>query len=303
MNVLKKIIIPFLIVIVLIYIILSIYITNLAFQPKRNNFEETPDLYSLNYENISFKSIDANDINLNGWWIENKESKGTIIWVHGLDSERSGGEGKLNMMKDIHELGYSILTFDLRGHGNSGDAPLGLGIREKNDIYGAIKYLKDNHNVKKGGLYGISYGAVAVIDAAINYKKDGVEIVGLFSDTPYFSVTELLTKEVSDRTPIPLFISKLLKLGIIQSGEFFQNMNIEDVEESMKNISKLNFPVIIISCENDKRVPISHPERIYSYTNDSKYVPFKYCEDHGEAYESNKEDFMDEFKNYFKNKF
>ena len=47
------------------------------------------------------------------------------------DSERSGGEGKLNMMKDIYELGYSILTFDLRGHGNSGDAPLGLGIREK----------------------------------------------------------------------------------------------------------------------------------------------------------------------------
>ena len=75
---------------------------------------------------------------------------------------------------------------------------------------------------------------------AINYKNDEVEIVGLFSDTPYFSVTELLTKEVSDRTPIPLFISKLLKFGIIQSGEFFQNMNIEDVEESMKNISKLN---------------------------------------------------------------
>ena len=80
-------------------------------------------------------------------------------------------------------------------------------------------------------------------------------------------------------------------------------MNIEDVEESMKDIAKLNFPVIIISCENDERVPISHPERIYSYTNDSKYVPFKYCEDHGEAYETNKEEFMDEFKNYFKNKF
>ena len=207
------------------------------------------------------------------------------------------------MMKEIHDLGYSVLSFDLRGHGNSSDAPLGLGIREKNDIYGAIKYLNKNHDVKKIGLYGISYGGVAVIDAAVNYNNDDVEIVGIFSDTPYFSVTELLTKEVSDRTPIPHFISKLLKFGIIQSGELFQNMNIEDVEESMKRVSEIKFPVIIISCKNDERVPVSHPERVYSYSKNSKYVAFDYCEDHGEAYETNKEKFMEEFKNYFENKF
>tara|TARA_B100000575_G_scaffold247911_1_gene213629 strand:- start:416 stop:1327 length:912 start_codon:yes stop_codon:yes gene_type:complete len=303
MNILKKIIIPFILVIVLIYIFLSMYITNLAFQPKRNIFEETPDLYSLNYKDISFKSYDSKDIDLNGWWIENEKNIGTIIWVHGLDSERSGGEGKLEMMKEIHNLGYSILTFDLRGHGNSGDAPLGLGIREKNDIYGAIRYLNTNHNVDKVGLYGISYGAVAVIDAAINHNNEKVNIVGVFADTPYFSVTELLTKEVSDRTPIPHFISKLLKFGIIQSGELFQNMNIEDVEISMKNINKIEYPLIITSCKNDERVPISHPERVYSYANNSKYVPFDYCEDHGEAFETNKEEFIKEFKNYFKNKF
>ena len=82
-------------------------------------------------------------------WIKSEKNIGTIIWVHGLDSERSGGEGKLEMIKEIHDLGYSILSFDLRGHGNSSDAPLGLGIREKNDIYGAIKYLNKNHDVKK----------------------------------------------------------------------------------------------------------------------------------------------------------
>ena len=303
MNILKKIIIPFVVVIVLVYTILSMYITNIAFQPARNNFEETPDLYSLNYTNVSFKSEDSKDIDLNGWWIKSEKNIGTIIWVHGLDSERSGGEGKLEMIKEIHDLGYSILSFDLRGHGNSSDAPLGLGIREKNDIYGAIKYLYNNHDVKKVGLYGISYGGVAVLDAAINYNYDEVEIIGIFSDTPYFSVTELLTKEVSDRTPIPHFMSKLLKFGIIQSGELFQNMNIEDVEESMKRVSEIKFPVIIISCKNDERVPISHPERVYSYSKNSKYVAFDYCEDHGEAYETNKEKFMQEFENYFKNKF
>ena len=303
MNILKKIIIPFVLIIVLLYTILSMYITNIAFQPKRNIFEETPDLYSMNYTNVSFKSDDSRDINLNGWWIENEKNTGTIIWVHGLDSERSGGEGKLEMIKEIHNLGYSILTFDLRGHGNSSDAPLGLGIREKNDIYGAINYLNKNLNINKIGLYGISYGGVAVLDAAANYKNESVEIVGIFSDTPYFSITELLTKEVSDRTPIPHFIAKLLKFGIIQSGELLQNMNIEDIEESMKNVSKIDFPMIIISCKNDQRIPVSHPERVFTYTKNSRYVAFDYCEDHGEAFESNKEEFMAEFENYFKNKF
>ena len=80
-------------------------------------------------------------------------------------------------------------------------------------------------------------------------------------------------------------------------------MNIEDIEESMKNVSKIDFPMIIISCKNDQRIPVSHPERVFSYTKNSKYVAFDYCEDHGEAFESNKEEFMAEFENYFKNKF
>ena len=80
-------------------------------------------------------------------------------------------------------------------------------------------------------------------------------------------------------------------------------MNIEDVEESMKRVNEIKFPIIIISSKNDERVPISHPERVYSNSKNSKYDAFDYCEDHGEAYETNKEKFMQEFENYFKNKF
>ena len=67
----------------------------------------------------------------------------------------------------------------------------------------------------------------------------------------------------------------------------------------MKRVSEIKFPVIIISCKNDERVPISHPERVYSYSKNSKYVAFDYCEDHGEAYETNKEKFMQEFERVY----
>ncbi len=288
----------------IIYIGLSLYITDLAYAAERKTPEETPPDYSLTYEDVSFKSYSEDDIELKGWWIPSDKKDVAIVWIHGLDSERSGGEGKLEMFKEINEMGYSLLTFDLRGHGESGAAPLGLGIREKEDVYGAIEFLSNEKNIKKVGLWGISYGAVTVIDAGINAPDLDAEIVGIMADTPYFSVLELLTKEVADRTPIPKFIADILKFGIIQSGKMLQGMNINDVPESMANNNKINFPILITSCKTDERVPESHPSRVYSFSRESsEYYVFDKCEDHGEAYETNKIKYMELFKNYFSSKF
>ena len=303
----KKLIILLISIILLlliIYIGLSLYITNLAYAAERKTPEETPPDYSLIYENVSFKSYSEDDIELKGWWIPSEKEDIAIVWVHGLDSERSGGEGKLEMIKEINNMGFSLLTFDLRGHGESGAAPLGLGVREKEDVYGAIEFLSNEKNIKKVGLWGISYGAVTVIDAGINVPDLDAEIVGIMADTPYFSVLELLTKEVADRTPIPKFIADILKFGIIQSGKMLQGMNINDVPESMANNNKINFPILITSCKTDERVPESHPSRVYSFSRESsEYYVFDKCEDHGEAYETNKIKYMELFKNYFSSKF
>jgi dipeptidyl aminopeptidase/acylaminoacyl peptidase len=286
----------------ILYVALSFYITSLAFQAKRNMPEETPLDYSLKFENVSFKSEDPEDILLEGWWIPSKKNKGTIIWVHGLDSERSGGEGKLEMLMDINNLGFSILTFDLRGHGNSSTAPLGLGVKEKNDVYGAINFLKEEKGINRVGLWGISYGGVTVIDSAINNPSN--TIVGVIADTPYYSVLELLTKEVSDRTPIPKFIAELLKFGIVKSGEFMYGMNINEVSDSMDKNYQLKFPLMIFSCITDQRVPPNHPDRIFSKSNRAaKYYKFEFCEDHGEAYEGNKVEYMKLFNTYFSERF
>ncbi|MEG3581446.1 MAG: alpha/beta fold hydrolase [Chloroflexota bacterium] len=296
------IILPIIFVVIL-YIGLSFYITNLAFQAERKLPEEDPGNYGLPYEEISFKSSDPKEIILKGWWIPSIKSRGTIIWVHGLDGERSGGEGKLEMIKEINQIGFSVLTFDLRGHGISGDAPLGLGIREKNDIYGAINFLRQDKDIEKVGLWGISYGAVAVIDSAVNEPESG-GIVGVIADTPYFSVPELLSKEVSDRTPIPKLIADLLKFGIIKSGEILHDMNINDVSNSMSKNNQIDFPLMILGCMNDERVPISHPDRVYSYArHGSEYYKFRDCEDHGKAYESNKIEYMKLFNKYFTSRF
>ena len=291
-------------ILLFLYTGLSFYIADLAFKAKRNLPEETPLQYSMSYDEVKFKSEDDKEIYLYGWWIPSDNKKGVIIWVHGLDGERSGGEGKLEMIQDLNKLGYSILTFDLRGHGESGNAPLGLGIKEKNDVYGAINFLRDTKSINKVGLWGISYGAVTVIDAGINENSADSKIVGIVADTPYFSALELLTKEVSDRTPIPEFVALLLKFGVIKSGEFLHQMNINDISVSMSENNKIAFPIMILGCKEDERVPVSHPERVYENSKKgSSFYIFDYCEDHGEAYESNKEEYIDILDKYFTERF
>ncbi|MBM31537.1 MAG: hypothetical protein CL764_01635 [Chloroflexi bacterium] len=283
--------------IIVIYIGLSLYITNLAFQVKINLPETNPEEYNIEFEEIEFFSNEEEEITLRGWWIPTANSKGTIIWIHGLDANREGE--KMELISEIHSLGFSVLTFDLRGHGYSDEAPLGLGLREKNDVLGAIQYLKENKNIHNVGVMGLSYGAVIGILAA----EETNSIVGVFADSPYYNIPELLAKEVSDRTPIPKFIANLLKFGIIKSSIILQGINIEDIAPQ-DTVSNLNFPIIIVHCENDERIPVSHSDVISSNSpKKSEYQKFEICEEHGKAYEGNKDTYMKYFKEYFDERF
>ena len=155
-------------ILTILYILISIYITSLAYKTIINLPEISPKDYGLKYEEVEFKSTDNSGLTLRGWWIPN-DSKNTIIYLHGIDSNRAGHTAEqtvppgLEVLKNMHSMGYSIFTFDLRGHGVSDTAKVGLGVKEIADIKGAINYLETSKDVEKVALYGISYGAVLAI--------------------------------------------------------------------------------------------------------------------------------------------
>ena len=169
-------------IILFIYIGISILVTNIAFNVSKISAIKNPQDYSLQYETVNFKSAGNEKINIEGWWIPSTENNKVIIWSHGLRSEKSGGD-KLELIKNINRLGYSVLTIDLRSHGNSSDGKFGFGIIEKNDIAGAINFLAREKGIKEVGLSGISYGAVTSIATLIDSENS--RIVGVFADTPY----------------------------------------------------------------------------------------------------------------------
>ena len=284
-----------LVLIFVIYLLLSIYITNLAIKATRKIPETNPSSVQLSYLEEEFYTEDQ--IKLSGWFIEN-ESLNTIIMIHGVDSNKSDGY-MLDLIKDIYDMGYSVFAFDLRAHGDSEGKDLGLAYVERKDLNAAIKHLKNIHNVEQVVLYGISYGGtIAVSNSDLDQSIEGIVVDSAFYDLP-----ELLASEVSNRTFIPEFLAKLLKFGIIRSIDIFYGISTNNIISGIQSVTNFDSPIMIIHCLADERIPISHSDRINQYSPmDSYYIIYDNCE-HAKAYEENTVDFLGSLKEYFAESF
>tara|TARA_B100000902_G_C27138775_1_gene827494 strand:- start:84 stop:983 length:900 start_codon:yes stop_codon:yes gene_type:complete len=294
----KRILIFFsacILLIFIVYLALSLYITTLAIKATRKLPDSNPASVNLNFQNVDFYSEDG--IRLNGWFVPNKNLD-TVIIIHGVDANKSDGY-ILDLMKDTYDMGYSVFTFDLRAHGDSGGKNLGLAYEEKKDLKASILFLKQEFDVQNIVLYGISYGGTIVIS---NSNLDE-SIQGIVVDSPFYDLPELLASEVSSRTFIPEFLAKLLKFGIIRSVDFLYGIKTDDIISGIDSVNEFNSPVLLYHCKDDERIPISHSNRINKFLPpNSEYIIYDNC-DHANGYEENTVDFNKHLESYYKNSF
>lgn len=153
-------------------------VSDLMIKPGKSPVFETPDKYGLQYEDVIFKSNDG--VTLSGWLVKGGSDKVIIQSHFGVQCSRCGftQEGK-GIMKnalwtsDIHfleqakylvEAGYSVLMYDLRNHGNSGEGTTNWvtwGLDERKDVLAAINYISNHEELKDAsiGLLSICMGA------------------------------------------------------------------------------------------------------------------------------------------------
>ncbi len=284
-------------IILVIYIVLSIYITTLAIKATRKAVEENPNNYGMNFKEVKYMTSD--NIDIHGWFIENKNNE-TIVFVHGVDSNKADGY-KLELMKDIYDMGYSMLAFDLRAHGDSGGKNLGLTYHERADLIATLKYLKEIQNIEEVILYGSSYGGTLVLSNS-DLTND-VQIKGIVADSPFYDLPQLVAGEVSSRTFLPESVASMLKFGIIQSINQMYGISAPKIMDRIKNINNFKNPVLLFHCIPDDRIPIKHSQDISKFLPaNSEYFEFDYC-DHSNAYEIEKKEFTQMLKTYFESSF
>ena len=126
----------------------SIYIALRIMDVQRMPMDTTPAALGLQYQDVTFPSR-YDHVQLKGWFIPGVLPNGqlttqrAIIMVHGDSSNRvDPAVGILSLSADLARHSFAVLTFDMRGNGQSPAAPRSLGYFEQRDVLGAVDFLR-----------------------------------------------------------------------------------------------------------------------------------------------------------------
>ena len=235
-----QILLKILLFIALFLIIFSLITFLLSIRPKKIITSLKPSDLGLKYEEVSFKSSDG--IKLSGWFIPNNKTKKTIIVMHGYPADKANLLG----IAEFLSKEFNVFLFDFRNFGKSEGKYTTIGYLEKKDLDGAIKYLQENKNITKVGLYGFSMGG------AIALMNDNKNVKVIVADSAYARLSNMLKHMYK-----PFFILKyplayLTKIyGLIFLGIDINKINPVD------NIKNIDVPILLIHAGKDSQIPVS----------------------------------------------
>ena len=180
---------------------------------EREEQHDHPSDYGLRYEDVEFLSRKG-DVTLEGWYLPSICCGPTVIVVHGITSNRSGGEAT-EMAAQLVRVCFNVLLFDLRGHGSSGGDRITGGIDEAQDVLGAYDYMR-SRGIRQRDIVvlGRSMGAGASVLAAAAEP----EIGALVLDGTYADVTDLVAFEIGRKTPVPEWAAPVVHTGREPAG-------------------------------------------------------------------------------------
>ncbi len=228
---------------------------------KRVPVEEDPATFGLSYEDVSFLSRDDN-IELKGWFFPFVGSAKVIVMVHGVDVHRADPSiGMLNIAAALVSRGFNVLTFDLRGHGQSGGSSRYVGLAEKRDLHGAVDFVK-GRGYTRIGVLGFSMGAATSLMTA----AESDDIVAIVADSSFADMNDIVVPQFKKRTGLPKFLLRpLLLLARVCYG-----LNIMAVKP-IESVSVLgDVPILFIHGDSDETVPVEHAHRLYNASVNGK---------------------------------
>lgn len=187
---------------------------------------------------------------------KNKSEKfPVVIYCHGNCGSRIDA---LDTVQVLLPFGISVLAFDFAGCGLSEGKYISLGYFEKIDLGNIIKFMRENKNIGKIGLWGRSMGAAT----SIMYSTIDPTISCFVADSAFTSLVDVITGLV-------LSFQNWVPKPAIAAGIFFVRKSIQsrakfDIYENnpLKYAKKCTVPALFAHAEGDDFIKISHAEKL-----------------------------------------
>lgn len=221
----------------------------LSMHPGRAPLGATPAHWGMPYSSVSFKTADG--LVLRGWWIPGRLHE-TVVMVHGLGSNR---DEPLSRSAYLHEAGYNILVFDLRGSGRSDGGGPTMGYLEPVDVTAAVN---EAHRLDSGpiALFGYSLGGASVIEAGA--ADTGVAAV--IDDSGFTSAADVILARFTNITRLPAtpFAAGVIGFGALDFGTSPWNIR------PLAMATRLQKPLLVIVGDRDTIVPPAEGRAIFA---------------------------------------
>nr|WP_191964364.1 alpha/beta fold hydrolase [Aneurinibacillus sp. XH2] len=222
--------------------------------PERRPLNDSPANYQLKYEDVRFLSK-LKDVQLKGWFLPASTSvpKMTIVFAHGYSMNRLQDDvPALPLVRSLVEAGFQVLLFDFRNSGESEGNLTSVGQLEKEDLLGAVEWVKEHHPGPIG-LIGFSMGASTALMAA----AEDDSIAGVVADSPFNHLTRYLKKNLPTWSDLPDFPFTRLILALLPR---LTGLNPDSVDVLAATERIYPRPILFIHCEDDDKIPYTESE-------------------------------------------
>jgi pimeloyl-ACP methyl ester carboxylesterase len=225
----------------------------------------TPGDLGLAFETLDLVALDG--VPIRAWLIHGDSGAPAVVMVHGKDGSKAG---LLPLAAAVHRAtGYHVLLPDLRGHGESGDAPMTFGAKEAWDVEIAIEALKrrDGIDSTRIGFYGQSMGAAAIVLGA--GRRQGTQC--LVIDAGFDSLDAMMIAIARSRYGLPRrFIGPVRIAYRLLTGFYPKDVAPAPV------LSGLNLPVLVIHSTDDTSIPYERGLALFEAAiGEKEFVPIR----------------------------
>lgn len=238
---------------------LARYISDMMIKPHQSPLFDHPSHYDLDHEDVSFTAADG--VTLKGWLIKGATDKVIIQSHFGVQCNRAGycpkGKGMikpwkedisfLRQAKQLNAMGYSILMYDMRNHGESdlGTTPwITWGPEEAKDIIAAVDFISSHKTYKKASIGLLSICMGSAISTYAFGMEDGL---GTRKNVKaMIAVQPLQYKAFVDAFGLPGFLQKSgAQMNLDRTG-------IDMVTKSfLPDVGSITVPTLVIQNSND----------------------------------------------------
>lgn len=185
-------------------------------------------------------------INLAGWKCRaSGYRRGTLVYLHGAADNRVSS---VVAIQRFRPLGFDVVAYDSRAHGDSGGDICTYGFFEKQDLRRVLDATDVGPIVLMGGSLG---AAIALQSAADDPRVSAVVAAETFSD---------LRTVATERAPF--FFTRGTIAQAFQLAERQGNFDVDAVSPVLA-AARIEAPVLLIHGDSDRETPPEHSRRVF----------------------------------------